>query len=241
MSTSRRCVSLVAVGLLAGPVEVSAWTVSVLNNGDFETAFNTPLATSFTSAMYGKWAVGDAARTTVSANGITPLSGSLMMDFLPVPTGNISSDVYQVVDLTAYAAQIDAGLVTADLSVHYNSTSALYAGMSIWRSFSPPTSFAGAVKLAGTNNIFLTDNDKSTWQRFGIDDVSLPPMTRYVFFGLNTPPPSSATTLYQMYADDASLVLEINEPSPVPVPAAAWLLISGLAGLGVLGRRHKAA
>ena len=44
-----------------------------------------------------------------AVNGSTPFD-SLMFDFV---SGQLSVDVYQIVDVTSYAAQIDAGLVTA--------------------------------------------------------------------------------------------------------------------------------
>jgi hypothetical protein len=38
----------------------------------------------------------------------------------------------------------------------------------------------------------------------------------------------------------ANFMIGEDVPEPVPLPAAAWLLLSGLGGLGILGRRRKA-
>lgn len=43
------------------------------------------------------------------------------------------------------------------------------------------------------------------------------------------------------YLNAASGDLSWNVPAPVPLPAAAWLLLSGLAGLGAVGRRRLKA
>ena len=36
-----------------------------------------------------------------------------------------------------------------------------------------------------------------------------------------------------------SLTVEYHEPDPIPLPAAGWLLLAGIGGLGVMKRRSR--
>jgi hypothetical protein len=227
-----RCLAVgLAAAALGLPPAATASTVSLLNNGDFETAVSTALTLSWNSSVYGKWAVGDPMTTTGAVNGITPVGGSLMMDFSP--TGGISADVYQIVDLTAYAAQIDAGLVTVDTSAYFDAVSAARVGMALLRWTAAPTQFSGYTLLEqGTP--FLTDGNKSTWERFGFTGVALSAGTRYLGFGLNSP-----TNAPQTYADNASLLLHINDGlNGTPEPGTLPLIGAALLGLSALRRRR---
>lgn len=219
-----------AAALLAAGT-ADATTVSLLKNGDFETAASSALTLSWNSSVYGKWAVGDPMATTGAVNGITPLGGSLMMDFSP--TGGVSADVYQIVDLTAYAAQIDAGLVSVDTSAYFNAVAAARVGMALLRWAAAPTDFSGFTFLE-QGFAFTTDGDKSTWEQFGFTGVALSKGTRYLGFGLNSP-----TNAPQTYADNASLLLHIRDGrgNAVPEPGTAALVGAALLGLSALRRR----
>ena len=55
------------------PTAASASSISLLNNGDFEGAvLPSLLRLSWTSSVYGQWAVGDPMAVVGTANGITP-------------------------------------------------------------------------------------------------------------------------------------------------------------------------
>lgn len=200
----------------------NAQTTSLLNSGGFEDAsYILPSATrlSWDSSVYGKWAVGDPMTAVGPTSIIAPLDGSKMMNFVSV-AGQTSADVYQIVDVSGYASQIDAGVVKASLSVFYNTVSASSAEMSLYRYSAAPTNFSGSgfAQLAGSNIEFAVDSDVSSWQRFSIENVPVTAGTRFLLYGLNHSN-SQPTT----YADNAVLIL-----SAVPELNTSALLIVGL-------------
>jgi hypothetical protein len=96
-------------------------------NGDFEVDFTSggPLPT-----IFGIWDF-DPATTVGPTGGITPFQGQQMLQFLGstspatggTPLTGTQCDVWQVVDVTSYAAIIDAGLANVSMSAWFNRVS----------------------------------------------------------------------------------------------------------------------
>ncbi len=207
----------------AGPIEV-------LVDGGFEiTSSPQGAQTSFTSGAYGGWAVGDAMSTATAEDGVTPYQGDTMLRF--GTSGGSSSDLYQIVDVTAFGDDIDAGLVTANMSIFYNAPGVTTAGLRLLGWTSAPTSFSGVSILGGAINNAAIDADINTWQQFTVNDIALTAGTRYLGFGIH-----ELTALPLAYADNASLEIAVVS---VPEPTTVALLGMGFAGIGFARRRRK--
>lgn len=230
-SIKRVCVAFsLAMAAIGLPASGYALPIEVLGDGGFE-ATGSPQAQqlSWNAGDYGSWGVGDPLETVGAENGISPLSGAKMLSFEPV--AGISSDIYQIVDVTAYAGQIDAGLVTADLSASYNATAATTMGLRLLGWGAAPLDFGGLAVLGGGVSNSGVDSDLVTWQEFNVNGIALTAGIRYLAFGMHAPTGAVA------YADGASLLLNVAE---VPEPGTLAIFSLGLAGLGYMRRRKPA-
>jgi len=113
----------------------------------------------------------------------------------------------------------------------------------------------GTSPTESTNGFYATSDDTSSIYAGGNEwgyrmRLSVPFDTtivgsgelNYYFLGLNTT--GDAANMYKVGDWALNLAtggLTFSTPSQVPVPAAAWLLVSGLAGLGTVARRRKQA
>ena len=84
-----KILGLLAVGLLAGATAAPAATVSLLNNGSFESTFlGGTYCRGTSSSLVGNWIVGDPGCSVTTVAGITPLDGNRMLRSGIVPDAN---------------------------------------------------------------------------------------------------------------------------------------------------------
>jgi hypothetical protein len=96
--------------------------------------------------------------------------------------------------------------------------------------------FKGVIATVELASYAVSSGPVQTWQTFASSGLNLAAGDYLVEFVFNTSGfPAKDVVIDQVY------MIAGDPPPPVPLPAAAWLLVSGLAAMGVLGRRKASA
>lgn len=247
MSTPSLARGALALCLLLVATHASATPIAVWNPG-FETAEGTagPSPNGLPNA-FGDWA-GDASAIGTADNGITPFEGSHMLHFISSAntTSNwgLSSDIWQLVDMTPFGADIATGTAVLSLSAVFNriagdaQTEPQFA-ISIRAYSGLASAFPGVAELplADATAYLMSDGDPLTWEILRAT-LPLPSSTTYVGVRvaaretINDSPIASEFAGH--YADQTTLDLQA-----VPEPASLGLLGSGIAALLIRRSRTR--
>ncbi len=190
--------------------------LNLLNNGGFEVNVGVgPLP-----AVTGMWQ-GDLVDRLATGRGVGTALRFLATGSTGGAVGLFSSQQWQLVDLSAYATEIDAGQVEAHASVWFNRN--MFNGpaeednrfdLRVLPFPGTPAGFPGAYATA--TNIaaasILTDADSDTWEEATVTTL-LPVGTRYVaveIYAFENVSDDATQEFKASFADDASFSISIG-------------------------------
>ena len=180
---------------------------------------------------FGVWS-GDHATLVGAEQGIAPKEGARMFRFLrsdstePASRGTIfNGNIYQVVDVRAFRAEIAGGTAVVDWSAWFNSVPDAAPEKtkfvaSVW-AFAGDTAILPRnwaeklyTEIAYSSAKITTDDDPQGWQRIS-GSMMVPPDSDFLVVELKVvpgepAPVDGAVTFAGHYADDVQLVLRTN-------------------------------
>jgi hypothetical protein len=225
--------AIAAVVASAAAVGQAALTPNLLVDPSFENPVLTPF-TQIIGAPFttGVWGGENCGNVTGPVNGVSP--ANLVRMHQQNNAGGIATQSWQLVNVSAYSTDINAGNATVNASSLFNASSGLPAALgSVALSFfngantqlPPPVVSAGATP----------DSNPATWQSFGVSNIPVPPTTQFIRLQLaysNASLQTSNGNSLPAFLDDAVLQLDI-----VPEPSSLALGFAGLVGVLRLRKR----
>jgi PEP-CTERM motif len=206
-------------------------TGNLLTNPGFETNSLTPL-TNVLGPPYLTNIWGDEASTiTGPVGGVNPNSGSQMLSM--TTDGLVATQTLEVVDVSAYATDINAGAVTADFSALFDVDKNVPAGaaavyLTFWDSsnnYVGPTNIGAALTL---------DFNPATWEQISLTSIPVPIGTNYLLAQVAYNNASMTVNGVDQpgFVDDAVLTLD-------SVPEPASLGLGAFSAIGLLRIRRR--
>jgi len=240
-------VALIALGTSAGLITAGA-RADIVANGGFESGLASGLHLPMSYALWS----GDISETVAAENGIIPFEGTQMVHFMYTTphgpaAGPIGSELWQIVDLSAYRALINAGRAVATAEGWFNRIDS--EDPNIDTQFSIVLSaYSGAAadfpgmwkqsELALSEGFAISDSNIRTWE-IATTSMLIPTGADFLVYRITATEDvfddASGVEFHGHYGDAFSL--EITE---VPAPASLTMLLSGALATGVRRRRRSA-